>query len=102
VQIRRSFSEFLLALQAWHLPDDPKWLRAVIDGELRALQEMIENGLHVEARFDNKTMVEFAAMHARDDTIRYLFSLGAKLRNAMSIAETNAEFLVGIKQRCSC
>jgi hypothetical protein len=90
--IAQSLSEFWTLTGDWHLPGTPEWLVAVEKGDYDTLSEMLRTGLNADAEYEGKSIIESAAIHARDDMIRLLFEGGASLGDSLKYAEMNLQF----------
>lgn len=92
-KVADSFEEFLDGLHEYVDPDESEGERIARSNDLEALQALIASGLDLES-IDKygRTILENAAFYNRPDMIRLLFDCGASLRNALAVAEQNAEF----------
>lgn len=67
--------------------------KAIKKNDLKSLQRILDSGTHLEQEDQwGCTLIEKAAIANAIDVIRYLFTRGANLRNALEIAEKNAKF----------
>lgn len=90
--VAKSLSVFWTLTGDWHLPGTPEWLVAVEKGDYESLSEMLRTGLNANAEYEGKSIIESAAIHARDDMIRLLFERGASLGDSLQYAEMNLQF----------
>lgn len=77
----------------WEDPKASQIDKIIEDGTLDELKKAIAGGIDVESRDENdRTLIERAAIQARNDIILYLHSIGAKLGKAIEYAKENARF----------
>lgn len=92
MRVAESLSKFWSRTGDWHLPGTPEWLVAVEKGDYDTLSEMLRTGLNANTEYQGKSIIESAAIYARDDMIRLLFESGASLGDSLQYAEMNLEF----------
>ena len=91
-KVAESFDSLLSQLGSWTVPGDPEWLKAIELDEGDKVIRMLDEGLNPGVRYDGRSIVEYAAVHAQNDLIESLVDRGAVLGDALLLAEQNAEF----------
>ena len=73
--------------------DETDLERAIKSDNVEAVREAIESGTPIDALDEHgRTMLENAAIQNSANVLRYLCEQGAELRNALALAQENAEF----------
>jgi len=91
--IANSFNEFLDGLFEWQNPFETEIMKALKKDDTALLEKLLPEDVDLEAEDEfGRTVIENAACANATNCIQYLFSSGATLRNALKLAEKNAEF----------
>jgi hypothetical protein len=92
-RIAKSFKKFIDDLFEWIDPNENQTKKIIRTKDIEALNNLLDSGYEIEKTNEyDKTLIEEAAIAGNNNMIRILFERGAQLRNALSLAEGNAEF----------
>lgn len=92
-EIASTFQAFLDGLFQWVDPDETDLERAIKSDDVEGIKKMLSSGMSIEAEDQQgRTMIENAAIHNSTKIIEYLHGQGARLRNALALANQNARF----------
>jgi hypothetical protein len=93
-----SFDLFISSLYEDIPEDESDYDRIVRTNAVDELKTLISNGADLEFTDEyDRTVIEIATIHNREDMIRILFDAGADLRNSLDIARNNLEFFPEFK-----
>ncbi len=92
-EISNSYAGFLNSLFEWVDPEESLIEKIIRLNDLSALAQLIDSGYDIETTNGyDRTILENAVISANNDMISLLLERGAKIRNALHLAENNAKF----------